>query len=188
MKLSWKELSIAPNRMILLCFLFCAEAALAKIIPHWSGTLFTQCASLRVLRRVSDIARNSPSSFSVHFLSQKEKERSGALHHAERWSSPPQGCGGISKHSATLSLVFILGRMSVGLSARNCNVFFNYDRQSAVREGIARNVTGLWRRLRDGSSTDIRELQESWTKSLANLYIHRDPKEYLDSETLHCKI
>lgn len=75
MKLSWRELSIPSNRMILLCFRFCAEAALARIIPYWSDTLFTECASVRVLRCMSDIARNSTSSFSVHFLSQRESER-----------------------------------------------------------------------------------------------------------------
>lgn len=161
MKLSWKELSVPSNRMILLCFRLCAEAALARIIPYWSDTLFTECASVRVLHYVSDIVWNSPSSFSVHFLSQREI-----------WSFPSSGevdqssllgRSGISKYSKAFSFVFILGWMAVSLSAWDCNVFFNYDGQSAEEEGMERSVT---KRVRYGSSTTIRELQDPWMKSV----------------------
>lgn len=58
--------------------------------------------------------------------------------------------------------------MAVSLSARDCNVFFNYDGHSAEEEGMERNVT---KRVRYGSSTTIRELQDPWMESLAHLYI-----------------
>lgn len=102
----------------------------------------------------------------------KERERSGAFHHPERWTSPPQGRGRISKHSGALSLVFILSWMAVGLSARDCNVFFNYDGQSAVQEGIGEKCD------RAMEKSEIWQVYSHRKASgfLDEIWIYKDPK------------